>query len=134
MWATVLAPATHRLASPSAGHAENWGEDDCPGLPGFENFQKAAKRGNIVPLYERLFSDRITPVLAYRSLVPSGDHTSPSFLLESVNNGSQQAGTLCTSVLCAAWECAQLILLRVSTTCRRARPACMHLPPGLPLS
>lgn len=68
-------------------HAET---EDGAGLPGFDAFKAAAARGNIVPVYERLFSDRITPVLAYRSLVPPGDHTSPSFLLESVNNGSVQ--------------------------------------------
>ena len=78
------------LAGLDPDSTESWGKDEHPGLPGFDKFRAAAQRGNIVPLYERLFSDRITPVLAYRSLVPEGDYTSPSFLLESVSNGSQQ--------------------------------------------
>ena len=43
-----------------------------------------------MPVYERVFSDRLTPVLAYRCLVKEGNDVAPSFLLESVNNGSQQ--------------------------------------------
>lgn len=58
----------------------------------FERFCAAAQEGNLVPVYERVFSDRITPVLAYRSLVKEGDNVAPSFLLESVNNGDQQVG------------------------------------------
>lgn len=43
-----------------------------------------------MPVFERVFSDRLTPVLAYRCLVKEGDDVAPSFLLESVNNGHQQ--------------------------------------------
>ncbi|KAK9794604.1 hypothetical protein WJX73_006210 [Symbiochloris irregularis] len=60
------------------------------GNPDFERFCAAAREGNLVPVYERVFSDRITPVLAYRALVQAGDNVAPSFLLESVNNGDQQ--------------------------------------------
>jgi anthranilate/para-aminobenzoate synthase component I len=43
-----------------------------------------------VPVFERIFSDQLTPVLAYRCLVQEADLQSPSFLLESVVNGNQQ--------------------------------------------
>ncbi|KAK9829881.1 hypothetical protein WJX72_008431 [[Myrmecia] bisecta] len=56
----------------------------------FERFKASAKQGNIVPLYTRLFSDHLTPVLAYRCLVKEDDREAPSFLFESVVNGNQQ--------------------------------------------
>lgn len=57
----------------------------------FEQFCNHANSGaNIVPLYQRIFSDQLTPVLAYRCLVEHNDIQSPSFLLESVVNGDQQ--------------------------------------------
>jgi anthranilate synthase component 1 len=43
-----------------------------------------------VPLFQRIFSDQLTPVSAYRALVQQNDIQSPSFLLESVVNGDQQ--------------------------------------------
>ena len=36
----------------------------------------------------RLMSDQLTPVLAYRRLVSADDRAAPSFLFESVENGS----------------------------------------------
>jgi len=45
---------------------------------------------DIIPLYQRIFSDQLTPVLAYRCLVEENDINAPSFLLESVVNGNQQ--------------------------------------------
>ena len=57
-----------------------------------------------MPVYERLFSDRITPVLAYRTLVPAGDHTSPSFLLESVSNGSVQVLSRSSSLVSSLYH------------------------------
>lgn len=62
----------------------------------FREFRKAAERGNLVPVYERLFSDQLTPIVAYRCLVGEDDHELPSFLYESVQNGDQ------TVSLCAA--------------------------------
>lgn len=57
----------------------------------FANFATAARSGaNIVPLVQRLFSDQLTPVLAYRCLVKEDDQEAPSFLFESVVNGDQQ--------------------------------------------
>ena len=55
----------------------------------FREFRKAAEKGNLVPIYERLFSDQLTPVNAYRCLVGEDDHDLPSFLYESVVNGDQ---------------------------------------------
>ena len=59
----------------------------------FREFRKAAEKGNLVPIYERLFSDQLTPVNAYRCLVEENDHSLPSFLYESVVNGDQTVST-----------------------------------------
>eukprot|EP00877_Chromochloris_zofingiensis_P010616 jgi/Chrzof1/5808/Cz16g16180.t1 len=56
----------------------------------FSRFCAAAQGANIVPLYQRIFSDQLTPVLAYRCLVKENDVNAPSYLLESVVNGDQQ--------------------------------------------
>jgi len=63
---------------------------DLDGDTGFEEFKEAAKIGNVVPMHERIFSDHLTPVLAYRCLVRQDDRSAPSFLFEAVNNGTQQ--------------------------------------------
>ena len=57
--------------------------------PDFQQFQAAASKGNVVPLFERIFSDHLTPVLAYRCLVKEDNRDAPSFLFESVVNGNQ---------------------------------------------
>ncbi|WOL01339.1 anthranilate synthase alpha subunit 1, chloroplastic [Canna indica] len=51
-------------------------------------FAEAAKNGNLVPLYRCIFSDHLTPVLAYRCLVKEDERDAPSFLFESVDQGS----------------------------------------------
>lgn len=63
---------------------------DLTGDTGFEEFKSAAQQGNVVPMHERIFSDHLTPVLAYRCLVRRDDRSAPSFLFEAVNNGTQQ--------------------------------------------
>ncbi|CAD5166969.1 unnamed protein product [Musa acuminata subsp. malaccensis] len=50
-------------------------------------FMEAAKKGNLVPLYQCIFSDHLTPVQAYRCLVKEDDREAPSFLFESVEQG-----------------------------------------------
>ncbi|KAL9405037.1 hypothetical protein Peur_002009 [Populus x canadensis] len=50
-------------------------------------FQEASKNGNLIPLYRCIFSDHLTPVLAYRCLVREDDRDAPSFLFESVEPG-----------------------------------------------
>ncbi|KAH7836695.1 hypothetical protein Vadar_004465 [Vaccinium darrowii] len=54
-----------------------------------EKFTEAAKQGNLIPLYRGVFSDHLTPVLAYRCLVKEDDRDAPSFLFESVEPGLQ---------------------------------------------
>lgn len=67
---------------------------DAPGDSEFQRFADAAQQGNLVPLYERVMSDQLTPVLAYRCLVREDDREAPSFLFESVVNGDQQVPRL----------------------------------------
>lgn len=50
-------------------------------------FMEASKKGNVIPLYKCIFSDHLTPVLAYRCLVKEDDRDAPSFLFESVEPG-----------------------------------------------
>ncbi|MFO0874747.1 MAG: anthranilate synthase component I [Phycisphaerales bacterium] len=52
-------------------------------------FRAMASTGNLVPIVRRLFSDQITPVLAYRRLVSADERTAPSFLFESVETGGR---------------------------------------------
>ncbi|KAL5710372.1 anthranilate synthase [Ranunculus cassubicifolius] len=52
-------------------------------------FKEASKNGNLVPLYRSIFSDHLTPVLAYRCLVQEDDREAPSFLFESVEQGAK---------------------------------------------
>ena len=73
----------------------------------FEEFKAAAQHGNVVSMHERIFSDHLTPVLAYRCLVRQDDRSAPSFLFEAVNNGTQQVelatwlvGTCATEMFC----------------------------------
>lgn len=51
-------------------------------------FAEGAKNGNLIPLYKCIFSDHLTPVLAYRCLVMEDDRIAPSFLFESVEHDS----------------------------------------------
>ncbi|XP_020101654.1 anthranilate synthase alpha subunit 1, chloroplastic-like [Ananas comosus] len=52
-------------------------------------FVEASKKGNLVPLHRCIFCDHLTPVLAYRCLVKEDDREAPSFLFESVEQGSR---------------------------------------------
>jgi anthranilate synthase component 1 len=58
------------------------------GASEIEVFRTLASRGGLVPVVRRLMCDQLTPVLAYRRLVAPDERTAPSFLLESVENGS----------------------------------------------
>ena len=61
------------------------------GDAGLRAFREAVQGGaNLVPLFQRILSDHLTPVLAYRCLVREDERTAPSFLFESVINGDQQ--------------------------------------------
>lgn len=65
--------------------------------PEFARFKRLAAAdhaeggGNLIPVFRRLFSDQLTPVLAYRRLVENDDRMAPSFLLESVVGGDRIA-------------------------------------------
>lgn len=75
-------------APPAAPPSE--AASSCSDASGFAAFSSAVAGGaNLVPLVARLFSDHLTPVLAYRCLVRQDDREAPSFLLESVVNGDQ---------------------------------------------
>jgi anthranilate synthase component 1 len=79
--------APHAAAAPDRASAAA----PAPGDDGFAAFAAAAATGaNVVPLYQRIFSDQLSPVTAYRCLVKENDIDAPSFLLESVVNGDQQ--------------------------------------------
>ncbi|OEL25038.1 Anthranilate synthase alpha subunit 1, chloroplastic [Dichanthelium oligosanthes] len=53
-------------------------------------FKSSAAEGhNLLPLKRCIFSDHLTPVLAYRCLVKEDDREAPSFLFESVEQGSE---------------------------------------------
>ena len=59
--------------------------------PDLHTFRRLAERGNLIALVQRVMSDQLTPVLAYRRLVAPDERTAPSFLLESVVGGEQWA-------------------------------------------
>ncbi|KAI3939065.1 hypothetical protein MKX01_001933 [Papaver californicum] len=50
-------------------------------------FKEASNNANLIPLFKCIFSDHLTPVLAYRCLVKEDDRDAPSFLFESVEQG-----------------------------------------------
>ncbi|XP_060178742.1 anthranilate synthase alpha subunit 1, chloroplastic-like isoform X2 [Lycium barbarum] len=52
-----------------------------------DRFIEASKSGNLIPLHRTIFSEHLTPVLAYRCLVKEDDREAPSFLFESVESG-----------------------------------------------
>ena len=84
------------LVEPAEGlesHAIAEGLDDVGASSeeaAFAEFERATSQGNLVPIFERIFSDQLTPVTAYRCLVREDDREAPSFLFESVVNGTQQ--------------------------------------------
>jgi len=56
--------------------------------PGYKDFCRLAKKGNVVPLYRQLLSDTLTPVLAFDKVARSHHY---AFLLESVIGGEKVA-------------------------------------------
>jgi len=60
---------------------------DTPQLDAFREFVKQGY--NLIPMYRRLMSDQLTPVLVYRRMVRPDDRMAPSFLLESVEGGER---------------------------------------------
>ncbi|GFP88093.1 anthranilate synthase alpha subunit 1 chloroplastic [Phtheirospermum japonicum] len=52
-----------------------------------KRFSEASQNGSLIPLFKCIFSDHLTPVLAYRCLVKEDDREAPSFLFETVEPG-----------------------------------------------
>jgi anthranilate synthase component I len=77
------APRTNAVVSRSAVAAE----EDRRRF--FEAAARGTGKGNLVPIWECIVSDHLTPVLAYRCLVPEDDVDAPSFLFESVEQGPE---------------------------------------------
>ncbi|GAB2274457.1 Allatostatins [Cleaved into: Allatostatin-1 [Dionaea muscipula] len=78
--AAVTYPRSHfscsAISSPSLETVDN-----------SSKFVEASKTGNLIPLYRSIFSDQLTPVLAYRCLIKEIEPDAPSFLFESVEPG-----------------------------------------------
>src|SRR5881396_3521090 len=56
--------------------------------PDFREFQRLAKQGNLIPVYDVFSADLLTPVSAYLRIAQGARH---SFLLESVEGGEKIA-------------------------------------------
>lgn len=86
---------TARSATEGTDTLTTTAADPLPSLPSsssdYVKFVEMSKNGNLIPLYRCIFSDHLTPVLAYRCLVSQDDRDAPSFLFESVEQG--QMGT-----------------------------------------
>jgi anthranilate synthase component 1 len=54
-----------------------------------DQFRARASKASVVPVVRRLMADHLTPVMAYRRLVAPDDRAAPSFLFESVENGTE---------------------------------------------
>ncbi|MEW5305913.1 MAG: hypothetical protein WDW36_008424 [Sanguina aurantia] len=85
-------PTLTPFSSSSSSSSSSASDDISSSLDmDFGAFCAHAQAGsNLIPLMTRIFSDHLTPVLAYRCLVRENDVAAPSFLLESVVNGNQQ--------------------------------------------
>ncbi|KAL6126729.1 hypothetical protein ACLB2K_074774 [Fragaria x ananassa] len=85
----LVTPATHRLCPvPVIGISTRTSSSTLSSTDA-KKFEEASKHGNLVPLYRCLFSDQLTPVLAYRCLVKEDDREALSFLFESVEQSTQ---------------------------------------------
>src|ERR1700692_5119353 len=56
--------------------------------PSFQEFERLAKRGNLIPVYDTFSADLLTPVSAYLRVAQGARY---SFLLESVEGGEKIA-------------------------------------------
>lgn len=65
-------------------------------------FKEGAAQGfNLLPIKRSIFSDHLTPVLAYRCLVKEDDREAPSFLFESVEQGSEGTNVVRSVPVCS---------------------------------
>jgi len=91
--ATATTPASGAPARATAAASAVEAGVSCPGpensfvgtsAQSFRDLAASAPGVRLVPVWRRIFSDALTPVLAYRCLVAEDDIRTPSFLLESV--------------------------------------------------
>lgn len=78
-WTTCVAFRRHTLKCSASKHSRLEVDE--------KRFGEASKNGNVIPLFKCIFSDHLTPVLAYRCLIGENDKEAPSFLFESVEPG-----------------------------------------------
>lgn len=92
-WSSVSFDSNASRGSAASSLALSYSTIQCSSqrssYPGTDEvkFMEASKNGNVIPLYKCIFSDHLTPVLAYRCLVKEDDRDAPSFLFESVEPG-----------------------------------------------
>jgi anthranilate synthase component 1 len=100
--------------------------------PSFDDFRRLAQQGNTVPVYRRLLSDSLTPVMAYQRLsCPSGFASAKhAFLLESVVGGERMA----RYSFVAADPAATLVVKGSSVTLRRLGQAAQEYQTSDPLA
>lgn len=65
-----------------------------------KSFIEASESGNLIPLCKCIFSDHLTPVLAYRCLVKEDERDAPSFLFESVEPGFRGSSVVRNKLCC----------------------------------
>lgn len=106
----VLKPQHAFEVLPSAAELQKELQLDLDADTDFAEFKAAAQHGNVISMHQRIFSDHLTPVLAYRCLVRQDDRSAPSFLFEAVNNGTQQ-------VTC--------IIMHCLAACQGVQPCCV---------
>ncbi|KAF7134507.1 hypothetical protein RHSIM_Rhsim08G0182300 [Rhododendron simsii] len=86
-----------------AGARSSWRRRQRP-------LSEAAEPGNLIPLYQSILSDQLTPVLAYRCLVKEDERDAPSFLFESVDPaGLHQTSSLGWYSVIRAQPCMEIV-------------------------
>lgn len=70
--------------------ADEGGNSSVQEDPQFHLFKELCSVGNLIPMYQRVMTDQLTPVVAYHAIVSEDDRDAPSFLLESVYQGEFQ--------------------------------------------
>lgn len=81
---TISLIETHLMCPDEGGNSSS--QEDAQ----FRLFKELCSVGNLIPMYRRVMTDQLTPVLAYNCLVSEDDRNSPSFLLESIYQGEFQ--------------------------------------------
>ncbi len=88
----------------------------------FEEFQREAGRGNVVPVVRSVLADLQTPVAAFLRIAGDASH---AFLLESIEGGERVARYFCASI----FKIRNLRAGRAWLLCRVARSAISAMTP-----